>query len=66
MKVDRNLSPLAVKCIECHKDKTPGIVNDWKSSRHAHAAVSCVDCHAVPADSPMAIKKSTQKIVVIT
>ncbi|ABK81848.1 beta-ketoacyl-ACP synthase [Campylobacter fetus] len=61
MKVDRNLSPLAVKCIECHKDKTPGIVNDWKSSRHAHAAVSCVDCHAVPADSPMAIKKEHPK-----
>ncbi|RAZ48726.1 multiheme c-type cytochrome [Campylobacter hyointestinalis] len=61
MKVDRSLSPLAKQCVECHADKTPGIVNDWKSSRHAHAGVSCLDCHAVPADSPMAIKKEHPK-----
>ncbi|MBQ6223942.1 MAG: beta-ketoacyl-ACP synthase, partial [Campylobacter sp.] len=47
MKVDRKLSAQAVECIECHTKESPGIVNDWKSSRHAHAGVSCVDCHNV-------------------
>lgn len=61
MKVDRNLSPLAAKCVECHKEKTPGIVNDWKNSRHAHVGVSCADCHSVAADNPMAIKKEHPK-----
>ena len=57
MKVDRKLSEEAAGCIKCHTEKTPGIVNDWKDSRHAHVGVSCMDCHSVPADSPMAIKK---------
>lgn len=61
MKVNRDLSPLAVKCIECHAKETPGIVADWKSSRHAHAGISCVDCHNVNADNPMAIKKEHPK-----
>lgn len=29
------LSPQTQACIECHKIYTPGIVNDWLSSRHA-------------------------------
>ena len=61
MKVDRKLSAQAVECIECHTKESPGIVNDWKSSRHAHAGVSCVDCHNVPADNPMAIKAAHPK-----
>lgn len=62
MKVDRNLTPTAAKCIECHAEKTPGIVADWKSSRHAHVSVSCLDCHGVKADHPMASKEPHGKI----
>lgn len=61
IKIDRNLSPLGAKCVQCHAEKTPGIVNDWRKSRHSHAGVSCIDCHKVPADSPMAIKKEHPK-----
>jgi hydroxylamine dehydrogenase len=43
----------AIKCIECHMTKTPGIVEAWKLSRMAHAAISCYDCHVVNASSPM-------------
>lgn len=57
VKIDRNLTPLAKSCVECHAEKTPGIVADWKNSRHAHVGVSCTDCHSVPADSPMAGKE---------
>ena len=41
--------------------KTPGIVNDWRNSRHAHVGVSCTDCHSVEADSPMALIKEHPK-----
>ena len=35
------------QCIECHKAITPGIVNDWKKSRHSQISetVYCSDCH---------------------
>ncbi|MCK5091968.1 MAG: hydroxylamine oxidoreductase, partial [Gammaproteobacteria bacterium] len=35
------------QCIECHQGVTPGIVNDWRKSRHSQAAqvVFCNDCH---------------------
>ncbi len=61
LKVDRNLTPLAKGCIECHAKETPGIVADWKNSRHAHVGVSCTDCHSHPADSPMAMKQAHPK-----
>ncbi len=52
--IKRGFSPEAVKCIECHAKKTPGIVETWKMSRMAHSGVSCYDCHVVPKSSPMA------------
>ena len=38
------------QCVECHQAVTPGIVNDWRKSRHAspangRPAVYCSDCH---------------------
>jgi len=54
LKVERGLSPEGQKCVECHAEKSPGIVADWKMSRHGHVAVSCIDCHKVEAESPMA------------
>jgi len=41
-------SPLAERgegCIECHREETPGIYHDWKSSTHALTDVDCYDCH---------------------
>lgn len=55
MKVDRNLQIAAQKCVDCHTEKTPGIIADWRESRHAHVGVSCMDCHGVSKDSPMAM-----------
>jgi len=50
LKMDRALSADAKECISCHADKTPGMVTDWRQSRHAHSGVSCVDCHVKPKD----------------
>lgn len=33
------------KCIECHRQNTPGIVADWQASKHAENAVACDTCH---------------------
>ncbi|RME58051.1 MAG: beta-ketoacyl-ACP synthase [Caldilineae bacterium] len=57
--VNRGLSPEGKECIDCHQDKSPGIVQDWKDSRHGHVNVSCIDCHRVEADSPMATQHET-------
>ena len=54
IKIDRGLSEEAKSCIECHSEQHPGVVQDWVKSRHAHANVTCIDCHEQPADSPMA------------
>ena len=54
LKVDFGLSAEGKKCIECHAQKQSGIVADWKSSQHGHVGVSCIDCHGVEKDSPMA------------
>lgn len=32
-------------CLDCHAQKTPGIVAYWKASAHANGKVGCVDCH---------------------
>ncbi len=54
LQVDHGISPEGQKCVECHAKKSPGIVADWKQSRHAHVGVSCIDCHTVAKGSPMA------------
>ncbi len=54
LKVNRGLTKEAAKCIECHSTKQPGIVADWKQSRHGHVGVSCIDCHKVEKGSKMA------------
>ena len=33
------------QCLTCHKDVTPGIVNDWQLSQHAENDVTCSSCH---------------------
>ncbi|HED65354.1 MAG TPA: cytochrome C [Planctomycetes bacterium] len=38
-------------CVDCHARITPGIVEDWKVSRHATEKVSCHDCHGAGHDS---------------
>lgn len=32
-------------CIGCHARSTPGVVSDWRLSRHAAVSVGCDSCH---------------------
>ena len=52
LKIDKSLTPEAKTCLECHAEKSPLIVHDWKNSRHSHVGVTCIDCHSRPADQP--------------
>ncbi len=36
---------VAGKCMTCHKEKSPGIYNQWYESAHAIHKVTCIDCH---------------------
>lgn len=43
-------APVAVpasseRCVSCHMQGNPGIVEQWKFSTHAHKGVGCVECH---------------------
>ncbi|MDP6849477.1 MAG: multiheme c-type cytochrome [Planctomycetota bacterium] len=33
------------RCVECHLNETPGIVDHWTGSTHAEKGVSCFECH---------------------
>lgn len=35
----------AAKCIECHNEVTPNIVNDWRISTHSEGGIGCEVCH---------------------
>ena len=32
-------------CVACHQKSSPGVVADWKASRHSVMGVGCTDCH---------------------
>jgi len=44
------------ECIICHRNATPGIVNQLSHSTMAAADVTCRDCHEVASDYPGAVE----------
>ena len=36
---------VSAKCVACHTRVTPGVVADWKASKHAGVGVGCDTCH---------------------
>lgn len=57
--IDRGMTEAGKQCVECHKNFQPGVIHDWKTSRHGHVGVSCIDCHQVPADAPNATQHAS-------
>ena len=51
-RIIRSISEEAQGCIDCHATQNNGIVADWSSSRHAHANISCMDCHIASKADP--------------
>jgi hydroxylamine dehydrogenase len=52
-------------CLGCHGSRTPGIVSQWKASRHFEMGVSCLDCHEADAKDPDAFKHGGHTIAVL-
>ncbi|MFH1681025.1 MAG: multiheme c-type cytochrome [Candidatus Eisenbacteria bacterium] len=42
----------AGKCMTCHKEKSPGIYNQWYMSKHSAHNVTCIDCHGAERGEP--------------
>ncbi|MHC5060919.1 MAG: multiheme c-type cytochrome [Planctomycetota bacterium] len=58
-RIDRTVSKEARMCIDCHSQMNSGMVADWAASRHAHANITCIDCHkAGAADEDVSKKHS--------
>ncbi len=38
------------RCVECHANESPGIVDHWTGSTHAEKGVGCYECHAAAED----------------
>jgi len=57
--IEYKVGVVRTECVTCHTDVTPGIVQDWKLSKHAQADVSCSICHGdhhmTPEDFDLAI-----------
>ena len=62
---DVQVSPAAKACLACHEPSTPGIVQQWRASRHARAGVDCFSCHRANADDPATFEHYGNKIAVI-
>jgi hypothetical protein len=50
-------SEAAKACVACHEKLTPGVVADWRLSRHSEMDVSCADCHGVDHNSATDVAK---------
>ncbi len=59
------VSAAGQECIECHSSTTPGVVEQWASSRHAQKNVDCYSCHQAEEKDPAAFEHNGQRIAVI-
>ncbi len=59
------LSKKSKECIDCHKEKTPGIIEHWGNSKHYRANVACYECHSASPRDKDAFKHYGETIAVI-
>lgn len=59
-------SPKGEVCIQCHKEATPGIYNQWKESAMGQAGVNCYDCHHAEEGDPDAFEHKELIAIVVT
>jgi hypothetical protein len=59
------LSKESRDCIECHKQESPGLYDQWGDSLHFRANIGCFECHAAERTDPDAMLHYDQIISVI-
>jgi hypothetical protein len=52
-------------CITCHETLSPGVVKQWKESKHSHSGIGCYNCHKAYESDPDAIEHNGKHISVI-
>lgn len=59
------LSEKSVKCVKCHKDKSPALYEQWGTSKHYRANIGCYECHQARKKDPDAFMHEGEIISVI-
>jgi hypothetical protein len=62
-KAAADLSAESRPCVVCHESRTPGIVAQWRASKHAAQGVGCFECHNADAKDPGAFPHEGATIV---
>lgn len=52
-------------CVNCHAKINPGVVLQWRSSKHAAAGVQCSNCHEADKNDPDAYEHQGRTIATI-
>lgn len=50
-------------CMDCHNSTTPGLVLQWKESKHSHSGVGCYNCHKADKSDPDAMEHYNETII---
>ncbi len=60
-----HLSKESRACVECHKDSTPGLYQQWGNGKHFRGNVGCYECHGAQTTDRDALKHYNFRIHVI-
>ena len=63
--VPTSLSEQSASCVSCHEADMPGLVKEWRHSRHYGADVGCYECHAADPKDADAVDHNGYSISVI-
>jgi formate-dependent nitrite reductase cytochrome c552 subunit len=63
--VPASMSEESAACVECHESDMPGLVKEWRYSRHYAADVGCYECHAAEPGDADAFEHSGYNIAII-
>lgn len=56
---------VAGQCMTCHKEKSPGLYQQWFNSQHAVHNVTCLDCHKAASGEPDAYMHYNARIATL-
>jgi hypothetical protein len=63
--IPRNLSKTSQECVECHKETTVNIYQEWGRSKHFRGNVGCYECHEAQSSDTDAINHEGYYISII-
>jgi len=59
------ISEQSQECIDCHKDTSPGIYQQWGYSKHFRGNIGCFECHGAGTTDSNALEHNGYRIHVI-